>query len=103
MAVHDAQDAQDEGRLLVQLSESDLRRLIAEVVERIVGHGASRPPSMTQYTVKEAADVLRCSPRHLRKLIAVGRLKVTRLTQGGSARIRIPKSEIERILRESTG
>lgn len=103
MAVHTNTGIESQNRLLVQLSVSELRALIAEAVEIAVGGATPKQTALKQHTVDEVAEILLCSSRHVRKLIAMGRIKSTRLTTGRSARVRIPHSEVERILRESTG
>ena len=54
---------------------------------------ASRKPD-TFLTIWEAADELKISDRSLRKLIAAGEVRATRL---GKRIVRIPRAEIERL------
>ena len=50
-------------------------------------------------TASEAANALRCSPRHLRRLIVAGRIGAMRERESGSSRVIIPRAEIGRYLR----
>ena len=93
-------------RMLVQLGESELEELIRAVIRQELGAQQPAATSTTlprQLTVDEVATELRCSTRHVRKLIALGRIKTTRLTHGRSSRVHIPRTELERLIKESTG
>lgn len=52
-------------------------------------------------TITEAAKALRSSARTIRRLLALGRLRAAKLNMGGSARVLVPRSELERLVRES--
>jgi excisionase family DNA binding protein len=41
--------------------------------------------------VPEAAEILRCSDRQIRRLIATGRLRAARIAPAGSSRVLIPR------------
>jgi excisionase family DNA binding protein len=49
-------------------------------------------------TVKEAAAVLRTTPRNLRRHVASGRLRAIRAEGNGSSRVLFPRAEIARFL-----
>lgn len=55
----------------------------------------------TLCTLAEAAKALRSSPRTVRRLLAAGRLRAAKLSLGGSARVLVPRVELERLVRES--
>jgi excisionase family DNA binding protein len=52
-------------------------------------------------TLPEAAHALRTSTRTMRRLISMGRLQVVKLRIGGSARVLVPRVELERLVCES--
>jgi excisionase family DNA binding protein len=54
-------------------------------------------------TASEAANVLRMSTRHLRRMITSGRITAVRARESGASRVLVPRSEIERFLRACTG
>jgi excisionase family DNA binding protein len=49
-------------------------------------------------TASEAANLLRTSPRNLRRLIVAGRIASLRERETGSSRVLIPRAEIGRYL-----
>lgn len=56
-------------------------------------------PKPEHYTVVEAMQILHCSERQVRRLIAQGRLRVAKVTNGrGSSRVLIPRAELEKLL-----
>jgi excisionase family DNA binding protein len=63
---------------------------------------ASAPAPLLDYlTVGEAAKVLRCSTKTVRRHIALGRLQATR-AEGGSSRVLIARRSVERLLAAGT-
>lgn len=56
---------------------------------------ASCPPMLTYADV---ANVLRCSPRTVSRLIADGRLVAVRTVPGGSSRVTVPRAELRKYL-----
>ena len=50
-------------------------------------------------TAKEAATVLRTSPRNLRRMVSLGRLEGVHAAEGGSSRLLVPRASIESYLR----
>ena len=52
-------------------------------------------------TASEAANLLRCSPRNLRRLIVTGRLGSLREKASGSSRVLIPRASIGLYLRST--
>lgn len=61
---------------------------------------AALPPLAT---MKEAATVLRTTPRNLRRHVAAGRLQAIRAEETGSSRVLFPRAEIARFLRACAG
>lgn len=47
--------------------------------------------------IEEVAKICRCSTKTIRRKIDLGLLKAVRLRHGGSSRVLIPRSEIERL------
>jgi hypothetical protein len=54
-------------------------------------------------TVADAAKMLRCSPRNIRRWLATGRLQSFRVVQAQQARVLIPRTSIESLIAESLG
>jgi excisionase family DNA binding protein len=48
--------------------------------------------------IPEAANALRMHPRTIRRMIRAGVLRAVRATESGSARVLIPRAEIQRYL-----
>lgn len=87
-----------------QLAVVSLEQLTALVREAVRAELAARfppEPRPGRLTVTEAAEELRCSGRHVRKLVAQGRLRAEKASLGGSSRTLIPRAEIERLLTEA--
>ncbi len=86
-----------------RLDELD-RRL--ERIERALAAAPQRdpqsPPRRRYVGVREAADILGCSERQARRLIARGLLRPRRLVQGGSSRVWLDRTEVEGLLEAST-
>lgn len=53
------------------------------------------------YTVDDAADVLRCSPQHVRNLMAAGKLKYKNIAVGPKPKLRIPGKALQAFLDEA--
>ena len=49
-------------------------------------------------TIDEVASELCCSTRHVRRLIALGRIRSARTTLSGSSRVLVQRSELDRFL-----
>ena len=52
-------------------------------------------------TVSEVAEVIRTSVKTVRRRIEQGRLRACKLTEGGSARVLVPREEIRRLFTEA--
>lgn len=52
-------------------------------------------------TIAEAAHALRTSARTIRRMISMGRIRPAKLSLGGSSRVLIARSELERLVSES--
>ena len=50
-------------------------------------------------TANEVATVLRCSSRHVRRLVSIGRITGVHGAEGGSSRLLVPRASIESYLR----
>jgi excisionase family DNA binding protein len=88
-------------RLVVHLTEGELEAIIERAVARALEAG--REPKPEHLTAREAAAALRCSDRHVRRLVATGQLSaMTKLGQGGSSRLLVPRSAVEALLAQST-
>jgi excisionase family DNA binding protein len=81
---------------------------LAELIEAAVSHAllnqrseAPAPLARARLTVDETAEILRCSPRLVRRLIALGRLHASKLEKGGSSRVLIARSEVDRLIAEA--
>ena len=87
------------------LTEASRALLAALVQPSPVSGGKARAPSAAPavahalLTVVEAADMLRCSQRQVRRLIATGRLRAARATERGSSRVLIERAAVERYVR----
>lgn len=93
------------GDLLVHMTIEEHREMLAEVVDRALYEREKMqakhcPRVEEQLTIAEAKAKLRCSERTLRKMLAAGLIKRTKLRVGGSSRILISTSEIARVLAE---
>ncbi len=90
---------------IVLLTPEQLSELIEQAVARaLTAHEAksARPPrASARLTVDEAAAELRCNPRHVRRLVSLGRLRAAKIGTGGRARLLIDRSDIETLLQES--
>lgn len=90
--------------LRLELSDADIARIAEAVASRM----AALPPAQAQtthpthVTYGEAAELLRCSTRWVRHLVAVGRLRATRVGTGPRPRTLIPRACVEQLLAEST-
>lgn len=80
---------------LVVLTPEQLEQLVRSAVRAELA--AQRNPQPAQMSVLEAAHALGCTERHVRRLVRVGRIRATKLTNGGSSRVRIARADIERI------
>lgn len=88
----------------LRLSDAEIARIADAVAQRL-----AKPPTPELdplRTVREAALQLRCSERSVRALIKIRRLRATRIAAtgraGGSVRVRIKQSEIDRLINKST-
>jgi excisionase family DNA binding protein len=79
---------------------SEVRKAVAEA---LASHGERSAPSSSNshMTAQEAADALRCSPRQIRRLIGSGRLQAAKLSSGGSSRLLVTLSSVDRLLAEA--
>jgi excisionase family DNA binding protein len=83
---------------LVVLTPGQLVEIVEAAVTRALAVRFPAEPPRERLTVDEAAEALRCSARHVRKLVAQGRLRGEKASTGGSSRLLIHRSEIERLL-----
>lgn len=74
----------------------------AAVAEALALRDSPQRSEPARLTLKEAADMMRCSQRNVRRLLATGRLRSAKLSTGGSSRVLIARSDIERLLQESS-
>jgi excisionase family DNA binding protein len=90
---------------IVVTSSEQLTELIEAAVSRALRNQPAAGPAplaRARLTVVETAEILRCSPRQVRRLIAVGRLRAAKLGQGGSSRVLISRGDIDRLLAEAS-
>jgi excisionase family DNA binding protein len=89
------------------LSHDDLDYIVDALAARILAAGAPKASKPRQesgrMTVVAAAKKLGCSTRHVRRLVATGRLRSSKLTQGGSSRLFILREDVVRLLAEAEG
>jgi len=85
------------GALLAATIEAAAERAAERAAARI--EAALRPPPPTFLTIREAAELLRCSPRSLHRKLALGELTAQRAKSGGSARVLIARADVDRLLR----
>ncbi len=81
---------------LVVVSVTDLADMIEAAVARAMVAHAKRPtelPAGEHLTVTEAATHLRCSPRTVRRRIALGKLVAT-ASAGGSERVLVSRASV---------
>ncbi|MCZ6689944.1 MAG: helix-turn-helix domain-containing protein [Planctomycetota bacterium] len=53
------------------------------------------------FTVREVADKLKVRPKSIRQMVGRGQIGVLRIGLGKNAHMRIPASELQRLLREA--
>lgn len=86
---------------VVVISPDQLTVLVEAAVTRaLAAHAARAEPvgSVSDYlTVAEAATLLKCSAKTVRRRIACGRLTATR-AEAGSSRVLVERRSIERLL-----
>lgn len=89
---------------IVVVSSEQLAQLVREAVRAELAQLRPEPAASAHelLSVQEAAERLRCSTRQVRRYVTLGRLRSTKLGTR-SARLRIPRAEVERLLAESTG
>jgi excisionase family DNA binding protein len=88
----------------VHLGEDDVQRIADAVFAKLQSSRiaeASSKASPARLTIAEVADELRCTERHVRRLIARGQLRPAKLG-GGSSRVLVARSDVQRLLQEST-
>jgi excisionase family DNA binding protein len=85
--------------MLVQLTEVELATLVEGAVARALE--AERAPLPEHLTAREAATLLRCSDRKVRRLIATGLLPKAKLANGGSSRVLIPRAALESFIADA--
>jgi len=83
---------------VIVTTPEQLRELVREAVRAELAERFPADPPRERLTVDEAAEALRCTGRHIRKLVSQGRLHGQKASTGGSSRLLIPRSEIERLL-----
>lgn len=84
---------------LAVVTPEELRAMVREemrVVLREERAATKAPPLNQLLSVDDAARALNTSASTIRRLVSVGRLRATKLSTGGSSRLRIPRSEVER-------
>jgi excisionase family DNA binding protein len=79
-----------------------LRSLIRDVVREELAQALARisqpqPESSARLTVEEAAKLLKCSTRSVRRYIEQGRLRASRATHGGGSRVLISRDSVEEL------
>lgn len=97
-------NAASKGSPIIVTSSEQLAELIEAAVSRALVHQRAEAPAplaRARLTVAETAEILRCSPRHVRRLIALGRLRASKLEKGGSSRVLIARSEVDRLIAEA--
>ena len=57
--------------------------------------------SSEYFTVREVAQTLKVTPKTIRMMVDRGQIRVLRIGLGKSARIRVPASELQRLLIEA--
>ena len=81
----------------------DLDALRAEIETlRAQLEAGARAPSNERLTINEAAAALHCSTRNVRRLIATGRLRATKVANAGSSRLLITKRSVAALLEDGT-
>jgi excisionase family DNA binding protein len=83
-----------------QLTELVRGAVATGVAEALAAAAPASAPAGDRLTVKEASALLQCSPRSVHRLLAVGRLRATKLTAGGSSRLLIAKHSVDALLAE---
>lgn len=76
----------------------EIAPLLALLAERADSAAAPTPGFVLQ-TITEAAERARCSASTLRRAIACGLLRATKLAHGGSSRVLIEAAELDRWLK----
>jgi excisionase family DNA binding protein len=79
-----------EARLLVHMTEDDLRAVVRDEMER-----AAHANQAEQLTVDEAANYMKRSTKTIRRYLAVGRLRGVRIAGG---QILVERASIDRLL-----
>lgn len=83
---------------IIVTTPEEIRAIVEAAVLRALAARFPVKPLPDRLTVDEAASELRCTTRHVRKLVAQGRLRGEKVSTGGSSRLLIPRREIERLL-----
>ncbi len=72
-----------------------------QAAQRATKERAKPTPNSEHVTVREAAELLRCSDKTVRRYVALGKLTATR-ADGGSSRLLIKRRSIELLLAAGT-
>jgi excisionase family DNA binding protein len=101
--MRDTNTASKTSAIIVTSSEQLTELIEAAVSRALVNQRAVAPAPLARarLTVIETAEILRCSPRQVRRLIALGRLRASKLEKGGSSRVLIARSEVDRLIAEA--
>lgn len=76
---------------------------VAQLVAPNLPRASKSRPDTNRLTVKEAAEEIGCSTRQVRRLVATGRLRSSKLTHGGSSRLFLLREDVARVLAEAEG
>ena len=79
----------------IALSDSDIDRIATAVAAKLARLRPA-PSTKARLNIQEVAAEMRCSTRQVRRLIAIGRLASESLDTGGSSRVLVRRTELDR-------
>jgi excisionase family DNA binding protein len=85
-------------RLLVTLTVDELESVVGKAVTAALANLNATQPADDYLTLSEAAKVLRCSDRQVRRLIEVGTLRASTMGDDGR-KLLIARSDLQTLLR----
>jgi DNA-binding GntR family transcriptional regulator len=86
-------------RLLVHLTEPDLAKLISDgIANALRGQLSAAQPRLNQkLTIAQIEAEYPVSGRTIRRAIAAGRLRASRIASAGSSRVVVSRSDVEQL------
>ncbi|MDB4987832.1 MAG: hypothetical protein JWN04_3010 [Myxococcaceae bacterium] len=89
--------------LSIALSDEDVGRIAVQVAKLLATAPADTKPAPARVALHEAADELKCSTRQVRRYVATGRLRASKLAHSGSARLFITRKSLDALIATAGG